>query len=206
MKKLILFLFLFGCIVYCYKSCGENNDSSMYDEEYWSSVAREKQMRNAGFKEFADMEKRERQSRLREMKNNSPAKIEKQEISTPPQKQAEVKSLFRITSNEEIFLLDKPNGNKILNEKATKYFGENTYYRISKLDNVIMLEEKGEWVKIQHAQYPKNQGWIKKSHLKRCDEPNTERVQRGLHDYNGSKEQQEDLKAIDEYMKTHPDF
>ena len=56
MKKLILFLFLFGCVAYCSRSCGEDDDSSMYDEEYWSSVAREKQMRKAGFNEFADRE------------------------------------------------------------------------------------------------------------------------------------------------------
>jgi hypothetical protein len=177
----------------------------MYDEEYWSSVAREKQMRKAGFKEFADREKRERQARLRNMKNNPSVKVEKQEVSTPPQK-VEAKPLFCITSNEKMFLLDKPNGNKILNEKATEYFGEKTYYRIGEADNVIILEEKDGWAKVQHAQYSFNQGWIKKSHLKRRNKSNTERVQRGLNDYKGSKEQQEDLKAIDEYMKTHPDF
>nr|DAF76195.1 MAG TPA: protein of unknown function DUF5016 [Bacteriophage sp.] len=205
MKKLILFLFLFGCVAYCSRSCGEDDDSSMYDEEYWSSVAREKQMRKAGFKEFADREKRERQARLRNMKNNPPIKVEKQEASTPPQK-VETKPLFCITSNEDIFLLDKPKGNKILNEEATKYFGKETYFRIGELDNVIILEEKDGWAKVQHAQFPLNQGWIKKSHLKRRNKSHTERVQRGLNDYKGSKEQQEDLKAIDEYMKTHPDF
>ena len=205
MKKLILFLFLFGCVAYCSKSCGEDDDSSMYDEEYWSSVAREKQMRKAGFKEFADREKRERQARLRNMKNNPPAKVEKQEVNTPSKK-VETKPLFGITSNEKIFLLDKPNGNKILNEKATEYFREKTYYQIGELDNVIILEEKDGWAKVRHAQYSFNQVWIKKSHLKRRNKSHTERVQRGLSDYKGSKEQQEDLKAIDEYMKTHPDF
>lgn len=166
MKKLILFLFLFGCVAYCSKSCGEDDDSSMYDEEYWSSVAREKQMRKAGFKEFADREKRERQARLRNMKNNPPVKVEKQEASSSSQK-VEAKSLFCIISNEDICLLDKPNGNKILNEEATKYFGKETYFRIGELDNVIILEEKDGWAKVQHAQFPLNQGWIKKSYLKR---------------------------------------
>lgn len=205
MKKLILFLFLFGCVAYCSKSCGGDDDSSIYDEEYWSSVAREKQMRKAGFKDFADREKRERQARLRNMKNNPPVKVKKQNVSAPSPK-VKVKPLFGIASNEEIFLLDKPDGNKILNKKATEYFGEKKYYQIGKLDNVIILEEKNGWAKVQHVQFPQNQGWIKKIHLKRRNKHNTKRVHRGLNDYKGSKEQQEDLKAIDEYMKTHPDF
>ncbi len=45
-------------------SCG-GNDDSLYDEEYWNSVGREKAMRKAGLTSRADIEKDERQSRLK---------------------------------------------------------------------------------------------------------------------------------------------
>ena len=54
-------------------SCG-GNDDSLYDEEYWNSVGREKAMRKAGLTSRADIEKDERQSRLKKMKANPSSK------------------------------------------------------------------------------------------------------------------------------------
>lgn len=190
-------------------SCG-GNDDALYDEEYWNSVSREKAMRKAGLTWRADIEKDERQARLKKMKEN-PLKNEKSNVKSndpvPIKKTVENKEKRPVYGiKAKTSLLDKPNGNKILNEIATNYFGKNHYYEIGNLDKAYVLEEKGDWVKVQNTQFETSQGWIKKTYLISPNNSKTERKQRTLKDYKGSAEQKSDLDAIDEYSQTHPGF
>lgn len=73
--------------------------------------------------------------------------------------------LYKYNSTGDVYLLDKPNGEKILNEKATHYYKVDTYYCVSELDNLILLIDSGEWVKVKHEQFSFNNGWILKSKL-----------------------------------------
>ncbi len=80
---------------------------------------------------------------------------------------------YSITKDNHEYLLDTPNGNKILNKKATEHFKEKTYYRIGKLDKVKIVQTDGEWVKVEHSLFPENNGWIKKELLEENgNEPN----------------------------------
>lgn len=260
MKKIISLLVIVASMTIFNScvSCG-GNDDSLYDEEYWNSVGREKAMRKAGLTSRADIEKDERQSRLKKMKANPSSKSSNVSVNMG-QDQGEIiyqtvggrsiyvydrpngnkklkkcsdekggKSYYIISGDDELLvavwdkrgwayilprnkeednygwvkhslikgtskratsaseinliktykdkirpiygiksktnLLDKPNGNKILNEEATNYFGNNRYYEIGSLDKIYILEEKGDWVKVQNTQFEISQGWIKKSYL-----------------------------------------
>ena len=73
--------------------------------------------------------------------------------------------IYHLSKKSKVYLLDSPKGNKILNERATNYYGRNTYYQISELDDVKIIEDNGEWVKVKHTRFPVNNGWIERKKL-----------------------------------------
>jgi hypothetical protein len=54
-----------GIIYTAFSNSSEDNKKSRYDGEYWRSVNREQQFKDAGLDEFAKIERRERRKRLK---------------------------------------------------------------------------------------------------------------------------------------------
>lgn len=201
LKMFALLLFLGFTL---YKGCTSCLDDrrKKYDDEYWSSIAREKKMRDAGLDDFADMEKKERQNNMRNGYYDKDNNHYSGSLSQFDDKQ----KAYGIISQEVIYVLDTINGDKILNKKATEYFMENRYYSLSKEDNVFIIDEIDKWVKVRHTRFPNNSGWIEKKYVGEEANTNSLEQKHSLNDYNGSYQQKRDLEMIDEYMKEHPDF
>lgn len=74
---------------------------------------------------------------------------------------------FYPKSSVHVYMQTEPHGEgqRVLNIKATDYFGTNEYYRVSNLDQIIILEEQGEWVKVRHVRFPENTGWLQKKDI-----------------------------------------
>ncbi len=199
-----------------YKGCSSCLDESRkrYDDEYWRSVAREKTMREAGLDRFADRERKDRQmeaERKERVKDIARKGIRAKADRGDAGKGAGEESghggkAYGIASEGEVYVLDTIGGGRILNEKATEYFGERTYYRIGKGDAVFIIKESGKWVKVRHVKFPQNCGWIEKEHIGKEARKDGKARSRPLNGYNGSEQQKKDLEMIDEYMKGHPDF
>lgn len=202
--KLFALLLLLGFSLYkgCTSCLDENR--KQYNDEYWSSVAREKKMREAGLDDFADIEKKNRQKNMEigyyDNKNNI------SHTKAIPHSANNKQTAYEIISKDRIFVLDTINGNKILNKKATEYFGKNHYYGLSKEDDVFIIKECDKWVKIRHTEFPQNSGWIEKEYIGKEVNLDKKKQAPSLNDYNGSEQQKKDLEMIDEYMKEHPDF
>lgn len=202
--KMFALLLLLGFTLY--KVCTSCLDESRkkYDDEYWSSIAREKKMREAGLDNFADMEKRERQKNMRNGYYDNGHKPTNSSYSAHQSTNGQ--KVYGINSQDRIYVLDTINGNKILNKKATEYFGKNKYYSLSNEDNVFIYEESDKWVKVRHTRFPQNSGWIEKKYIGEEVNTGSQEQNPSLKDYNGSEQQKKDLEMIDEYMKEHPDF
>lgn len=201
MKLMALFIVLFFCLYKGCSSCVEQS-STEYSEEYWRSVAREKKMREAGLDEFADMEKKERQRNLKNGEYNTNYTSDVQNVDMDDSK----REGHSIVSQEKIYVLDTINGNKILNKKASGYYGKDVYYGLTKEDDVFIIEERDGWVKVEHVRFPQNRGWIEKRYVKDDIESNSVPQSTSWKEYNGSEQQKRDLEMIDEYMKEHPGF
>lgn len=74
---------------------------------------------------------------------------------------------FHTKSEDDIYMQTKPHGDgeNVLNVQATIYYGKNTYYRVRNIDEICILEEEGEWVKVKHVKFPENTGWIEKKNI-----------------------------------------
>jgi len=74
---------------------------------------------------------------------------------------------FYPKSSVHVYMQTEPHGEgqRVLNIKATDYFGTNEYYRVSNRDQIIILEEQGEWVKVRHVRFPENNGWLQKKDI-----------------------------------------
>lgn len=72
---------------------------------------------------------------------------------------------YRYIGNDKIYLLDEPNGKKVINKKATDYFGEPYYYQISSLDPLDSIDSNKDWILVEHSSYEQNRGWIKKEYI-----------------------------------------
>ena len=75
---------------------------------------------------------------------------------------------YRYIGNDKIYLLDEPNGEKVINKKATDYFGKPYYYRISSLDPLDSIDSNKDWILVEHSIYKQNRGWIKKEYISEC--------------------------------------
>lgn len=75
------------------------------------------------------------------------------------------KKILYSINQKEVFPLTKPEGEKILNDKATKSYGYNYYYKLTDKDKVYIIEEKDGWVEVVHESYPQNKGWIMRDYL-----------------------------------------
>lgn len=201
LKLIALFIVLFFCLYKGCSSCVEQS-STKYSEEYWRSVAREKKMREAGLDDFADMEKKDRQRNLKDGRYRSNSTFETQKVDIDDSK----REGHSIVAPERIYVLDTINGNKILNKKASEYYEKDMYYSLTKEDDVFIIEERDNWVKVEHVRFPQNRGWIEKRYVKDDIESNSVPQSTSLQEYNGSEQQKKDLEMIDEYMKEHPDF
>lgn len=84
-----------------------------------------------------------------------------------------VPQYYSITTKEE-YPLSAPDSTRQLNEKATKVYKKNTYYKVTKDDKLVILSETedGKWAEIVHKDFPKNRGWIHKNVLKKVTENN----------------------------------
>lgn len=80
-----------------------------------------------------------------------------------PKKETIINQRFFIRG-ENVFVNSKPHGQgeKILNVKATNYYGKKTYYKLSNLDEVYILQEDKDWVEIKHVRFSANRGWVAK--------------------------------------------
>lgn len=210
MKYLLIVIVI---IIFIFKGCQScsNDKSDVYDSEYWSSVAREKKMRESGLGNFADMERKNRIEGLRYKKQvkKLKEKTEYNKSNIKDESFAKKKNNFAsysIKAENHIYILDTINGNKILNEEATKYFGKPSYYRLSSLDEVNILKGTNGWVKVQHVKFKNNTGWIESKYLGGMIETERNKEEYNLRNYKNSIQQKKDLDAIDEYMKKHPDF
>ncbi len=65
--NLIMYLVFFIFIGWAINSCSKlgKKDDTKYDNAYWRSIEREKAMRDAGLKDYADREKKERRNKLK---------------------------------------------------------------------------------------------------------------------------------------------
>lgn len=67
---------------------------------------------------------------------------------------------YIINQKGKIYVKDTINGNNIINEKATSYFGEPYYYCVTNLDKLSVIDTLKGWVKIRHKDFSQNCGWV----------------------------------------------
>lgn len=67
---------------------------------------------------------------------------------------------YRINQKGKIYVKDTINGNNVINDKATSYYGYPSYFCVTKLDEVSVLDSIKGWVKIRHKKFPQNCGWV----------------------------------------------
>lgn len=67
---------------------------------------------------------------------------------------------YRINQEGKIYVKDTINGNNVINDKATSYYGYPSYFCVTKLDEVSVLDSMQGWVKIRHKKFSKNCGWV----------------------------------------------
>lgn len=83
------------------------------------------------------------------------------------------KTIFDVLGKSDLYV-QPSEGEKVLNQKATKALGETTYCSIDPSTTVKILEENGEWVKVQVVSpdwlSASHIGWVKSSIIDRGEE------------------------------------
>lgn len=86
--------------------------------------------------------------------------------------------IYNVVKSSDLYSEPNDKSNKLINQKATKAFGEVHYLSIDKSCKVIILETNGDWSKVQITEpdwlRATHIGWVKTSTLKNPkDEENT---------------------------------
>ncbi|MBQ9205158.1 MAG: hypothetical protein IJP90_07945 [Treponema sp.] len=95
-------------------------------------------------------------------KSSNNVNTQNKAITYKPNQKTEVvvdKSTYRI-SESDVYVYNRPNGEKIKNQKLSSVLGETHYIQVDTDCTVEVVEKKDEWVKI-HTVYP---DWLQDTH------------------------------------------